>query len=157
MAKYRITSEHGAYLPTSTEKTLLELGESSSAGARAYGVRAVPHQLFKQGDVVDMADSFVPGPHLEPLDEPARDAMAAYEKKHPLSSLDPTRSLPLGRDPMMPLTFEQRMMAQMEGMMAEAQSRPPTTPSDPKLDALLEAVTALVKLNTAAPAARKGA
>lgn len=156
MARYRITSEHGAYLPTSTMAQLLELGESSSAGARAYGVRSVPHHLFKQHDVVEMPDSFVPGPHLEPLDEAAHAAMKAYEAKHPASTLDPTRSLPLGRDPMAPLSFEQRMMAQMEGLMAEATTRPPAAPSDPKIDALLEAVAALVKLNTA-PAPRKGA
>jgi hypothetical protein len=157
MARYRIISEAGAYLARSAEIGRLELGGGDSAGARAYNVRAPVCELLVQGTEVDMPAGFVPGPHLEPLDDAARADMAAYWKARPGASLDPTRSLPLGRDPLATQTLEGAVMAQLERLAADAVSKPAVPASDAKLDALLEAVTKMIGVVSAAPDKRKAA
>jgi hypothetical protein len=142
MARYRVISENGAYLPSSPEVVRLELGGGDSAGARAYGVRAPVFQLFKSGDEITVPAGFIPGPHLEPLDDEAHTAMAAYQKARPGATLDPTRQLPLGIDPLSVRTFEGAIMASLERMAAEAMAAPARPATDDKIDKLIEAMAA---------------
>jgi hypothetical protein len=153
MAKYRVIAESGAFMPRSPDIVRLDLGGSDAA--RAYSVRAPICELLAQNTEVDVPDGFIPGPHLEPLDDPARAAMAQYWKDRPGATLDPTRTLPLGRDPMAARTLDGMVMDQLERMAAEAVSKPP---GDPRLDALIEAVSKLAGVvgQVAAPAAPRG-
>lgn len=158
MARYKIISENGAYLALDPTPVKIELGADSHA-ARAYNVKAPIFELVGEGAVIEYAG--VPGPHMEPLDDEAKTAMAAYLKARPGASLDPTRSLPLGRDPMMVPTFETGMLSMLERMAAEAAGRDAPAPaaSDAKLDVLIEQMTKLAGIvaaqATAGAAARK--
>jgi hypothetical protein len=143
MALYRIISEGGAYLPRDPEVVRLDLG--STGAAKAYLVKAPVCELLPLDTEIDLPDDFVPGPHLLPLDAAAETAMAAYRKARPGASLDPTRSLPLGRDPMAARTLEQTVMDQLERMAADVTGTGTPKP-DAKLDALTEAMTTLTKL-----------
>jgi hypothetical protein len=168
MARYKVISESGAYMPVSPEIVRLELGADAHA-ARQYGVRSQVMKPFVENEEIEFDG--IPGPHLEPLDEPARERIAAYWKAHPGATLDPARSLPLGQDPMLRPTFEQAMLRQLERMTEEAASSEgrassamqpvPAVPADSaKLDQVLEAIgklTAALTANvTPAPAPRKG-
>jgi hypothetical protein len=148
MARYKIISEAGAYMPVSSEIVRLELGADSHA-ARQYGVRSQVMKLFVENEEIDFDG--IPGPHLEPLDEAARERMAAYWKAHPGATLDPTRSLPLGQDPMLRPTFEQAMLRQLERMTEEAAGpvAPPAAADNAKLDQVLEAIGKLTAALTA--------
>ena len=164
MAKYRIISEAGAYLPRSPEIVRLELGGGDSASARAYAVRAPVYELLGAGTEVDLPADFIPGPHLEPLDTEARAAMEAYRKARPGASLDPTRSLPLGIDPMAGRSMEEMIMAQLQRNLADAVTKPEVArPDDPRVDALLSSMAQLVAVvnqlavSSASPPSRKGA
>jgi hypothetical protein len=144
MPRYKVIAERGAYLPRSAEVVRLDLGADAQA-ARAYGVRAQVCELLPEGAEIDYAGE--PGPHLEPLDEPAREAMAAYWKAHPNATLDPTRSLPLGQDPLLRPTFEQTMLRSLERMAAEAAAgTAPASAVDAKLDALTDALAKLAAI-----------
>jgi hypothetical protein len=155
VARYRILSESGAYLPRDPEAVRLDLG--STGAAKAYMVRAPVFELLAQGTEIDMADDFVPGPHLQPLDAAAETAMAAYNKARPGATLDPTRSLPLGRDPMAARSLDQMVMDQLERMSADVTGKPPA--ADARLEALTEALTRLTGLvsHLAQPAAAQPA
>jgi hypothetical protein len=153
--RYKIISENGAYLSRDPTIVRLELG-ADAAAARAYGVRAVVNELLPFETEIE-GDHIVFGPHLEPLDDPAKEKAAAYWKLRPNASLDPTRSLPLGRDPMVAATFETATLAMLERMAAEAAGKPvapPAPPNDGRMDALTDAMTKLAGIVTqlAAPA-----
>lgn len=162
MARYKVISEKGAYLPVGDEVVRLELGADSKA-ARAYGVRAQVCRLFEEGEELEF--SGIPGPHLEPLDAEAKERMAAYWAKFPGATLDPTRSLPLGQDPMVRPTFDQAMLRVLERMEAEPETaRVPVAPSavDGQIAALTEAVAKLAGIvgqlaATPPPSGRKAA
>jgi len=115
--RYRVIDEKGAYLPRSPEPQLLQLGADHQA-ARIYGIRAPVCELLSAGAEIEYLG--VPGPHLEPLNDEARAAMAAYWEAHPNASLDPTRHLPLGRDPIGGRTVEQLVSGLLEAMDREA-------------------------------------
>lgn len=151
MARYRVVAEKGAYMARSSEVVRLELGADAHA-SRIYGVRAQVCELLPEGSEVEFDG--IPGPHLEPLDDEARLAMAAYIKKFPGATLDPTRRLPLGQDPLLQPTFEQAMLRSLERISAEADGQA-VRPSvaDEKLDKLIETVAALA----AVVAAQQGA
>jgi hypothetical protein len=100
--KFKVIAEKGAYMVRSPEVVRLELGADSNA-AKAYGVKAMVYELLPEGAEIEGAHIAF-GPHLEPLDEEASAAAAAYWLAHPGATLDPTRSLPLGRDPMVAAT-----------------------------------------------------
>lgn len=51
-------------------------------------------QLLSEGTVINLDDSFEPGPHMDPLDEAAEVAMAEYRKKKPDATLDPIEATP---------------------------------------------------------------
>ena len=147
--RFKVISEKGAYLTRSPDVVRLELGADSNA-AKAYGVRAMVYELLPEGAEIE-GDHLVFGPHLEPLDDAAKAAAAAYWKAHPNATLDPTRSLPLGRDPMVAATFESTTLAMLERMAAEAAGQPTSSPpaSDPRFDALADALVKLTALVTA--------
>jgi hypothetical protein len=111
--RYRITDEKGAYLPRSPEIQLLELG-ADRAASRIYGVRAVVCELLPEGTEIDYLGS--PGPHLFPLNDSARAKTKAYWKEHPNATLDPTRHMPLGQDPMAGKSVEQLVTSLLESM-----------------------------------------
>jgi hypothetical protein len=148
-------------MAVSPEVVRLELGADQNA-ARTYGVRAQVMRLYAEGEEVEFDG--IPGPHLEPLDEPAKLAMAAYWAANPGATLDPTRSLPLGQDPLLRPTFEQAMLRSLERLAADS-TEPAARPAgavDAKLDALTEQLSKLAGIvgQLAAPAAapaRKGA
>lgn len=163
MARYKVITEHGAYLPVSDEIVRLELGADQKA-SKTYGVKAQVMRLYAEGEELEF--SGIPGPHLEPLDEEARQRSAVYWKAHPNATLDPTRSLPLGQDPLLRPTFESATLAMLERMAAEAAlGRPAAAPAapapDPRIDALTDALTKLTALVTALvpqpPTSRKAA
>lgn len=52
-------------------------------------------ELLDEGTVFTIDDSFEPGPHLEPLDEAANAAVAAYFDKKPHARLNPVEDLPM--------------------------------------------------------------
>jgi len=68
-------------------------------------------QLLPEGS--EIVYDGIPGPHMEPLDKEAEIAMAEYQKAHPGASLDPTRHLPNGIDPMAGKTVEQLVMGRL--------------------------------------------
>ncbi|HXA22763.1 MAG TPA: hypothetical protein VNW90_10710 [Acetobacteraceae bacterium] len=145
--KYKIIAENGAYMARDPTIVRLELG-ADQAAARAYGVRAQINELLPFETEIE-GDHIVFGPHLEPLDDPAKEKAAAYWKLRPNASLDPTRSLPLGRDPMVAATFETATLAMLERMAAEAAGKPvapSAAPNDGRMDALTDAMTKLAQL-----------
>jgi len=144
MAKYKIITENGAYMARDPTVVRLELGADSTA-AKAYGVRAPVYELLAEGAEIEFDG--IPGPHLQPLDDAAKERMAQYWKDRPNATLDPTRHLPLGRDPMVVATFEGTMLATLERMAAEG-SDPRAHPAadTARLDALTEALTTLTGL-----------
>jgi hypothetical protein len=155
--RFKIIAENGAYMARDPTIVRLELG-ADQAAARAYGVRAQINELLPFESEVS-GSHVVFGPHLEPLDGEARAAADAYWAKHPGASLDPTRSLPLGRDPMVAATFESATLGMLERMAAEAAGQPvapPAAATDAKLDALLDAMTKLATImaSTNQPARR---
>jgi hypothetical protein len=141
MAKYRVISPSGAYMVRSPEIVRLELGADANA-AKAYGVRSQVYELLAEGAEIE-GDHIAFGPHLEALDESAQLTAAAYWKAKPGATLDPTRSLPLGQDPMLQPTFEQAMLRNLERIAADQSSVVRVQGSDSKLDALTEAMTKL--------------
>lgn len=144
MARYRVVSEKGAYMARSSEVVRLELGADAHA-SRMYGVRAQVCELLVEGTEIEFDG--IPGPHLEPLDDAARAAMAAYVKKFPGATLDPTRHLPLGQDPLLQPTFEQAMLRSLERISAESEGQPARpSAADEKLEKLIETVAALAAI-----------
>jgi hypothetical protein len=148
--RFKIIAENGAYLARDPTVVRLELGADQVA-ARAYNTRAVINEWLPMETEIE-GSHLTFGPHLLPLDADAKEAAAAYWLKHPLASLDPTRSLPLGRDPMVAATFESATLAMLERMAAEAAGKPvapPAAVSDARIDALTEAMTKLAQVVTA--------
>jgi hypothetical protein len=161
MPRYKVIDERGCYLARDPTVVRLELGADANA-ARAYSVRAAIHEHILEGAEIDMPDGFVPGPHLLPLDDAAKKAMAQYLKDRPGATLDPTRSLPLGQDPMQPPSLEASVLRTLERMAedaAGASAAPSAGASDAKLDALVEQITRLAgivgQIAQPAPATRQ--
>jgi len=119
MALYRVISESGAYLARDPTIVRLELG-ADTAAAKAYSVRAAVSELLPEGTEFSMPADYIPGPHLQALDEEARTAMRAYLRTNP-GSMNPTSLLPLTGD------FE-RVMQQQMARLLEASA--PLTPND---------------------------
>lgn len=90
-------------------------------------------QLLPEGTEIVYDD--VPGPHMEPLDKEAEIAMSEYQKARPGATLDPTRHLPNGLDPMAGKTVEQLVMSRLTEIEASA-SR--TSPDAAVLEKLAE-------------------
>lgn len=118
--KYRVIDPKGAYMARSDEPQLLALGADHAAAA-VYNIRAPVFALLREGTEVETNQP--PGPHLEPLNDEARAAMAAYWDAHPNATLDPTRRMPLGMDPMGGRTTEQLVTALLDGMDRDAVNR----------------------------------
>jgi hypothetical protein len=144
MARYKVIVEAGAYIARDPTVVRLDLGADSQA-ARAYNVRAPVYELLPEG--TEFESDMVPGPHLQPLDDEARARMAQYWKDRPGATLDPTRHLPLGKDPMVVATFESTMLATLERMAAASEPKAAETPVDSaRLDVLTDALTRLTEL-----------
>ena len=52
-----------------------------------------PH-LLEEGTIITVNNDFVPGPHLEPMDSAAEDALEAYYKANPHATLHPIDDIP---------------------------------------------------------------
>jgi len=48
-------------------------------------------RMLQEGDEIDLADDFVPGPHMQPRDEPARRAARAAGQR--MAKFDPIDTL----------------------------------------------------------------
>jgi hypothetical protein len=114
--KYRIIDEKGAYMPRSPEVQLLQLGADHQA-ARVYGIRAAICELLPMDTEIEFDG--IPGPHLKPLNDEAQRRLDEYWAKHPNATLDPTRHLPLGQDPMGGRSIEQLVTGLPEAMDRE--------------------------------------
>jgi hypothetical protein len=114
--RYRIIDTKGAYMALDPAPQLLALGADHNAAA-VYGIRAPVYTLFRQGTEIDFDG--VPGPHLAPLNAEAEAKMRAYWAKYPGATLDPTRHMPLGQDPMGGRSIEQSVAALLEGMQRD--------------------------------------
>jgi hypothetical protein len=152
LPRYRVTDAKGAYMPRSEEVELLQLGADHNA-AKVYGIRSKVYELLKQGDELEFSGT--PGPHLEPLNDEAREAMRAYWAANPGATLDPTRTLGLTGGSSIDLSGT--LMIQLDRMLRDASdARPvPALRDDTELTALraqvaeLSAqVAALVKANS---------
>ena len=75
--RFRVIDERGAYMNRSPEIVRLELGPDSAV-SKAFNIRSPVYELLVEGTEVDLPGDFIPGPHLEPLDDEARAAMAKY-------------------------------------------------------------------------------
>jgi hypothetical protein len=123
--RYRIIDAKGAYMPRSPELHVLALG-TEHQDAAVYNIRAPVYEHLKQGTDVEFIGT--PGPHLEPLNEEASEAIKAYWVKFPNASLDPTRSMPNGQDPMGGRTVEQLVNGLLEAMDQTAQAAAAAAP-----------------------------
>ena len=119
MARYRISDAKGAYMPRSPELKVLALG-TEYQDAMVMAIRAPVFEMLPQGTEIEWPG--VPGPHLEPLNDAAREAMAAYKAKGP-GSMDPTRHFPGGQDPMGGPSVQQSVERLLDGMEREASDR----------------------------------
>jgi hypothetical protein len=90
--KYRVIDPKGCYIARDPTPVRLELG-ADAAASKVYGVRAPVSELVGEGEVIEGAH-LLPGPHLEPLDDEAADAMRQYRRLNPGATLDPTNTLP---------------------------------------------------------------
>jgi hypothetical protein len=111
--RYRVTDEKGAYLPLDPNPQLLQLGADHNAAA-VYGIRAPIYTLLRKGAEIDFDG--VPGPHLEPLNDEARAKTDKYWAENPGATLDPTRRMPLGQDPMGGKSIEQLVTGLLNAM-----------------------------------------
>lgn len=82
----------------------------------------VPCEFMEAGQT--FVSEHYPGPYVEALDESAKAAEAEWQKKRPGATLDPTRHLPNGQDPMVMQTFEGLVMRRLEGMLSEVAGKP---------------------------------
>ena len=55
-------------------------------------------QMIEQGQEFTISDDWVPGPHVEAVDDAAEKALAAYFKANPQASLRPVDALPITVD-----------------------------------------------------------
>jgi hypothetical protein len=115
--RYRVIDTKGAYMPRDPTPHRLQLGDNFESAA-VYDVRAPTYELLRQGEEIEYSGE--PGPHLEPLNDAARENMDAYWAAHPNATLDPMRHMPLGQDPMGGKTIEQLIGGLLEGMDREA-------------------------------------
>ena len=160
-ARYRVTETKGAYMAQDPTPVLLQLG-ADHAAAQVYNIRSPVFELLKMGTELDFAG--VPGPHLEPLNDEARDALAKYWREHPNATLDPTRRMPLGQDPMGGRSIEQLVAGLLERMDTEPAPSGAGQPSGDLVallagqKAMQDAMLALTAALTAAlaPPAREG-
>jgi hypothetical protein len=132
-ARYRVIDTKGAYMARDPVPQLLQLGADHSAAA-VYGIRAPVFELIRLGGELDFAGE--PGPHLEPLNEEAREAMETYWAAHPGATLDPTRRMPLGQDPMGGKTTEQLVMGLLNAMDRGMGNAVPPAASQPSAELL---------------------
>jgi hypothetical protein len=140
--RYKVTEEKGAYMPRSPQVQLLQLGADHVA-ARIYGIRAAVCELLLEGSEIEYEG--LPGPHLEPLNDEAREMTAQYRAKFPNATLDPTRHMPLGQDPMMPRSFEQQVLGRLDMQLA-AMAPAPAAAEDPRIEALLAGTLAMQQM-----------
>lgn len=123
---YRIIDEKGAYMARDPTPVLLALGDNL-ASAQVYGIRAAACELLPMG--TEVAYDGEPGPHLQPLNAEAERAMAAYWDRFPNATLDPTRKMPLGQDPMGGRSIEQLVGALLDGMDRDASVKAAARPA----------------------------
>jgi hypothetical protein len=110
-----------------------------------------PCELLDAGQTI-VSETY-PGPYVEALDESGKAAEAEYRKKYPNATLDPTRHLPNGQDPLVMHTFEGLVMRNLEGMLSSATAKPAqndvlTSIADSQA-VLTAAVTEMAKQNAA--------
>jgi hypothetical protein len=155
-ARYRIADPKGAYMPRSPELKVLALG-TEYQDAMVMAIRAPVFEMLAEGTEIEYAG--VPGPHLAPLNEAAREAMAAYQAKGH-GSMDPTRHFPGGQDPMGGLSLQQNVEKLLDGMERDASlralARPAEAPAgNADMAALIGELRALVAA-LAQPPAKQG-
>lgn len=144
MPKYRVIDVKGAYMARDVEPVLLSLGADHTAAA-VYNIRAPVYQLVMLGEEIETDQP--PGPHLEPLNAEARERLDAYWANNPNATLDPTRRMPLGQDPMGGRTIEQLVSSLLDGMDRDAAARAGGVGAQPGADGagLAAAVQALAE------------
>ena len=137
----RITNDKGEDVPCSELVQLAELGGDRKAAA-AYGVRAVICEPVYKDWIIETTAT--PGPQFEAMNPEAEVALAAYWKRFPNATLDPTRHMPLGQDPMGGKSVEQLVSGLLEQMDRDAMAKQPVA-VQPAADmtALLASVKAL--------------
>ena len=96
--------------------------------------------LLEEGDEVDLPEA--PGPYVDPLDEQAAKLLAAYHEARPGATMDPTRRLPGGVDPIAGQPFEQQVMTELR--RREVDSAASASATDSKIDRLTDLVGGLV-------------
>lgn len=147
-AKWRVIDEKGTYAPRDPTPVLLALGDTM-ASALVYKIKAPAFEVIPFGDTFE-SDTIV-GPHLEPLNDEAREKIAAYWFANPNATLDPTRRMPLGQDPMGGRSIEQSVQALLEAMERDAVAAAPVAQEDSAslLRTLAEGQAAMLQVLTA--------
>jgi hypothetical protein len=110
------------------------------------------------GEGVEIASNETPGPHWEPVNATAKVAVDAYRKARPNATLDPTRHLPNGIDPMAGHTLETALLGALRRVESDG---PAASATDSKIDKLSDQIGSLVAALSAMvqspPTHRKGA
>lgn len=149
-ARWRVSDEKGCYAPRDPTPVLLAMGENL-ASIQVYNIRAPQCELLPFGTEFE-SDAIV-GPHLEPLNDEAKEKIAAYWFKNPGATLDPTRKMPLGQDPMGGRSIEQLVTSLLDGMERDAIRR--ATAESPQVDAETLALLASIQATPGGLAALK--
>jgi hypothetical protein len=148
--RYRVIEEKGCYAPRSPEPQVLALG-ADHASAAVYNIRAPVFEHLKEGTEFEFAGT--PGPHLAPLNREAEEAMAKYWTDNPDATLDPTRRMPLGQDPMGGRSVEQLVNGLLEQMGQDAAKQSAARQPGGDMAALLAAVRSMADGQAAMQAA----
>lgn len=150
--RYLVIDTNGAYMPRDPTVKLLELG-SDRKSSEVYGIHSPVFDRLAQGDEIDFDG--VPGPHLKPLNEAARERMEAYWVANPGADLDPTRRVKGGVDGMGGRSLEQLVGSLLDGMERDAERSAPAKASsnDLLLRQLVEGQAAMQQAMTALLAA----
>lgn len=153
--RYRIADEKGAYMARDPTPVVLAMGENLQS-MQVYNIRATLCELLQFGEEVTFDG--VPGPHLEPLNDSAREKMREYWTLFPNSTLDPTRTL--GVTGGNSISISETLSRQMNRLLDDAMLTPPPR-DDSEVTALrsqvaeLSSQVALLLQRSAAPAARR--
>jgi len=113
--RYRIIDVRGAYMARSPEIKLLQFG-SEHRDSLVYSVRAPLCELIAEGEEIEFDG--IPGPHMEPLNDAARQRMREYRQANPHATLDPTSTLGVGGGSSIDLG--EMLTLQMDRMLREA-------------------------------------
>lgn len=86
----------------------------------------------------------LPGPHMQPMNEQAHAKKAEFAAKYPTATLDPTRNLPNGIDPLAGHTLETALISMMRKIEAEGQPAAATAAESSEIKQLTVQIGALV-------------